>query len=279
MRNKLFSRFLSNSLTLSACLLIASPGVMAEQDDWTFEITPYAWAKGVKGESGDTDLDLDFWDDLVDLIESAGMVSVEAHKGRWNFFYSFEYNKISDDARTERNFEITIPPDGPTLPVKLGTKVKVTQKQTYMDFGARYDVLQSDTVQLQAGAGARWFDSDLKVKLGNITVIGPGGNEFPVDARQTKLGDDWWTPFVGGRMVAQVGKNWRLRARGDYGYSDSDNSFWMLEAMLDYRINDWGAVEVGYRYMNIDFDNDSSSDHYDYDMEESGPVIGFIFHL
>ena len=207
------------------------------------------------------------------------MISIEAEQGRWNYFYSFEYNKISDDARIGRDFELTIPPAGPTVPVNIGAKVKIAQKQTYMDFGARYDLFRSDTVRFQAGAGARWHDSDLTVKLGDITVTAPGGNEIPLDVRQTKLGDDWWTPFLGGRIVAQVGKHWRLRARGDYGYADSDNSFWMLEAMLDYRINEWGAIEFGYRHMEIDFDNDSSSSHYDYDAEESGIVFGFIFHL
>jgi len=53
----------------------------------------------------------------------------------------------------------------------------------------------------------------------------------------------------------------------------------MLQAMLDYRLNDWGAVELGYRYQNIDYDNGSNSQPYDYDMEESGPIPGFIFRF
>ena len=270
---------LCGAVVLSGASMLGPQGVLAGEDDWKFEITPYAWAKGVEGTSGGTDLDLDFWDDLADLIDSAGMISVNAEQGRWNFFYSFEYNKISDDAKIGRTLDYTIPPAGPTVPIEVGSKVKVVQKQTYMDFGAGYDLFTSDTVDFQLEAGARWFDQDLAIKLGNITVTGPGGREITLDGGQEKVGDDWWTPFLGGRMVAQVGKHWRLRARGDYGYTDSDNSFWMLEAMLDYRLNDWGAITLGYRHLDIDFDNDSDSSPYDYDMEESGPVIGFIFHL
>ncbi len=48
---------------------------------------------------------------------------------------------------------------------------------------------------------------------------------------------------------------------------------------MDWRFNDWGAVEFGYRYADIDYDNGSSSGNFTWDMVEEGPRIGVIFHL
>jgi hypothetical protein len=77
----------------------------------------------------------------------------------------------------------------------------------------------------------------------------------------------------------QLSDHWPLRLRGDYGYYDSDNTNWMAEALVDYRFNDWGALEIGYRYQNIDYDNGSNSGPYSYDMDEYGPLIGLIVHF
>ncbi len=265
---------------LPLCLALGCTALTARaQDHWQFEITPYAWLKGVKGESGGTKVDLDFFEDILDRIDSAYAVSVSADKGRWSFFGSLEYNKISDNARLSRTIDVPLPPTGETIPVELGNRVEISLEQTYMDFGAGYDVLQSATVDLQVIGGARYFDNETAISLRGLTVTGPGGNQITLDGRRIEVGDDWWTPYLGGRMIAQVGERWRLRMRGDLGYADSDNGYWLLEALLDYRLNDWGAIQFGYRYLDIDFDNDSGSDPFDYKMEESGAIIGFIFHL
>jgi hypothetical protein len=70
--------------------------------------------------------------------------------------------------------------------------------------------------------------------------------------------------------TTSLSKNWRLIARGDYSYGDSDNDAWHFNAMADYRFNDGGSAFIGYRYMNIDF----ASGSYSYDAEEQGPMLG-----
>ncbi|TGD76069.1 hypothetical protein E4634_00525 [Mangrovimicrobium sediminis] len=245
---------------------------------WQFEVTPYAWAKSVEGESGGADIDLDFWDDLADILDAAAMVSGTARYNRWTLFTSYEFNRIKAGGRTAGEFDYTVPEDGSTIPVAADARVKIDQEQTYIDVGGAYDLAVYPTALWQVAAGVRWFDIDLKLKLRDITVITPD-ETFESEGAFRQIGDDWYTPFVGGRLLAQVGEKWRLRMRGDYGYADSDNGFWLLEALLDYRVADWGAVEFGYRHLDIDYANDSASKPYDYDVEESGPVLGFIFRF
>ncbi len=257
--------------------LLAAP-LPPPSSGWQFELTPYAWAKSVEGESGGAELDLDFWDDLAKILDSAVMLSTTARHGRWSLFGSYEYNKIGVGTRSSGQFDYVLPDDGGTVPVGIDARVKIAQEQAYIDLGGAYDIAVYPTALWQVAGGVRGFDIDLRLKLREVTVSTPDG-DIPVEGARRDSGDDWYTPFVGGRMLAQVGEKWRLRLRGDYGYADGDNSFWLLEALIDYRLADWAAVEIGYRHLDIDYANDSANQPYDYDVQESGPRFGLILHF
>ena len=50
---------LCGAVVFSGAALLSAQGARAGEDDWRFEITPYGWAKGVKGTSGGADIDFD----------------------------------------------------------------------------------------------------------------------------------------------------------------------------------------------------------------------------
>jgi opacity protein-like surface antigen len=262
----------------AAALCLAGPAHAADDTDgWHYEGTFYAWAKSIKGTSGDTKIDLDFLDDIVDMLDGAFMVSLEAERGDWSFYGAFEYSDIGDDARIERTFDYTLPPPiGVTVPITAGSKVEFEEQEYIVDVGVGWAFSESDDTRWRLLGGAKWFKYDTEVKLGEIKLTGPGGVELPsVKGRKVDHSEDWWLPYLGVAVRTQLSDTWRLRARGDYGRRDSDNTSWMLEALFDWRFNDWGALEMGYRYMEIDYDS-GGSDPYIYDVEMKGPVIGLI---
>ncbi len=267
--------------SLASVAIACSTAVSASEgtDEWHYELTFYAWAKSVEGTSGDVDLDLDFLDDIVDMLDGAFMASFEAEYGVVSLFGQFEWSKISDDAKISRDFDYTIPPIGPTIPVTAGAKLEAEEDQYAADIGVGYTISQTSSTRWQILGGAKWFNNDLTAKFRNVTVTGPGGGQIPLDGSKLTQDEDWWHPFVGLRVATQLTDSWRLRVRGDYGYRDSDNSSWMLEALVDWRFNDWGALEFGYRHLDIDYDNDSNSNPYTYDVEEAGPRLGLIVHF
>ena len=274
-----FKRCLIGSLASAALACSAATSASEGSGGWHYELTFYAWAKSVDGTSGDLDLDLNFLDDIVDMLDGAFMTSFEAEYGVVSLFGQFEWSRISDDAKVSREFDYTIPPVGPTVPVVLGTKVEVEEDQYAAEIGAGYTISESSSTRWQILGGAKWFNNDLTGKFKNVTVIGPGGMEFPLDGAKVDSDEDWWHPFLGLRVATQLTDSWRLRARGDYGYLESDNTSWMLEALVDWRFNDWGALEFGYRYLDIDYESGSNSSTYSYDVEETGPRIGVIVHF
>ncbi len=279
MSTKSLKRCLIGSLASAALACSAVTSASEGGEGWHYELTVYAWAKSIDGTSGDVDLDLDFLDDIWDMLDGAFMTSFEAEYGVVSLFGQFEWAKISGDARIGRDFDYTIPPIGPTVPVNVGAKVEAEEDQYAAEIGAGYTVAETPSTRWQILGGAKWFNNDLSGKLKDVTVTGPGGGEFPLDGAKISQDEDWWHPFVGLRVATQLTDSWRLRVRGDYGYLESDNTSWMLEALVDWRFNDWGALEFGYRHLDIDYESGSNSSPYSYDVEESGPRLGLIVHL
>ncbi len=84
-------------------------------DGWQYELTLYGWAKSIEGQSSGRDVDLNFKDDLLDMLEMAGMVSFEATYGRWLGFAAYEYTKIGVDD-DDLDVTLDIPTGGGPLP-------------------------------------------------------------------------------------------------------------------------------------------------------------------
>jgi hypothetical protein len=255
-------------------------------DGWHSEVTLYAWGKSVDGTSNGTDIDLDFWDELLDLLEGAFMISYEGGQGRLLTFASYEYTKIGDNGNVGGTINVPISdrPGSPTLPADIDARADVTDTQHMFEAGAGYVVFDGDSFDLALHGGVRYYDFDVRLKFDRLTVtLPPPIGERQLDNRKLTSDDQWWQPFVGARFSSDLGKRWRLRGRADYGYwggsKYANNETWMAELMLDWRFNDWGAVTLGYRYSEIDYDNGSTSSPFTYDMTEEGPLLGLIINF
>ena len=87
------SHALKAMLGLASCCMIGMASANTDNpipkvaDQWRFEVTPYLWAPGIKGTIGlDNGLakSADFsTSNVLSNLKSGGMVSAEAHYGRW----------------------------------------------------------------------------------------------------------------------------------------------------------------------------------------------------
>lgn len=91
-------------------------------------------------------------------------------------------------------------------------------------------------------------------------------------------GDDWWHAFLGARVFHSFNDKWSFIGRTDLGYGGSDNKAVNASFMFDYRFRDWGSAFAGYRYLQYDYDNGSSSNGYAYDAYQQGPLLGLTFY-
>ncbi len=263
---------------LAAAALCAAAGAHAGNGDWDYEFSFYAWAKGIEGTSGDAEIDLDFQDDILDRIDSAFAGSLQAQRGSWTLYGALEYSDISDNARIEREFDFTVPPDGPDATITAGTRGELSLEELLVDAAVGWAFAENDSMRWELLGGAKLFDYETTFEFGDTAVTGPGGGQIPLKNRKRVIQEDWWHPFVGIALRAQLGDAWRLRARTDYGYEDSDNNSWLVEAALDWRFNDWGALTLGYTYLDIDYDS-GGRQPYIYDVEQQGPSLGVIVNF
>ena len=233
---------------------IVFPSVLqaAESDgEWEFMIAPlFLWGMSIDGESAidgnSLPLDLSFKDDVMDNLDAVFTLHFEARKDDLLLFAEYQY--VSLDPTMEASL-------GPA-PVNAGIDFTINAAE----LGVGYTVSHTDATRWELLGGLRLNDHDLEVDI--------DGPEILPDSIEG--GDDWYMGFIGGRVTTSLSKNWRLIARGDYGYGGSDNDAWHFNALADYRFKDWGSAFIGYRYMKFDY----ASSGYSYDAAQQGPMFG-----
>ena len=263
--------------------------------EWDLGLTLYGWAKSVDGSSRGTDINLDFRDQIVDLLDGAFMAKIEAESGPLLVFAAYEYTKLElddTDLTVSRVLNVDLPTPSPLppasieVPVDITANVDVTDVQHMYELGGAWKLYDGHGLDLYAEGGLRWFDYEIKVFVKSASATaelpsGPAQVQIPADNRT--VGAEWLQPFIGARGYYHFLDNWYLEGRLDYGNnpwdgSDSNNS-WMAEANLYWQVARWGAIMLGYKYLKQDYDNgrDGSSRDYSWDMDEFGPQIGFTF--
>lgn len=237
-------------------------------EGWQYELTVYGWLKSLDGSVGSLDLDLDFADDITDMLDGAFMTRFEVNKGPLVLYANYEYTKISTDVDVELPARLPILGD-----LSRNITADVVDTQNRFDLGAGYTVHQGESSKWQLLGGAKWFEDEIKVK--HFQAFGLGGRpilEGLPTSRTEKV--DWWQGFVGGRFISRLSDSWGMQGRLDYGYGGSDSDSWTAEISANWSFNHWGAAHFGYRYTELDHEDGN----YSYDMTEQGPLIGLVIH-
>ncbi len=251
------------SLALAGAMVTAQPALAASTStggEWENVLSPlFLWGISIDGTAsiGDqtADLDLDFQDDILESMEAVWTIRYEARNDRMGLFLEYQYANIKP--------EVEIGP----------VSADVDFKQTLFEAGMAYAVNNSDTTRLEVLGGVRYTKHDINV---DASVQLPPLAWLPPNADiEVNGGDDWIHPFLGLRVDHSISDKWSFIGRADYGFGGEDNTAANLNALFNYRFNDWGAVMFGYRYLEHDYDNGKFGlNGYALDGNQQGPLVG-----
>ena len=245
---------------LLAALLLACPvdGKADTDGGWQFHLAPYAWLAGQKGTIATqpglpaAGVDIDFYDDIVGNINGALLLAGEARKGELGVVFDVAYTDIEDDDVTSGPFYSS-----------LNSRTK-----TWMVSAAGfYRLMQQDRAFLDGLVGLRYWSVDSSLKF--------GAGILPATERSNR--EDWVDPFIGIKGLTPIGSsdffiNGAL-ALGGFGVG----SDFMWDAMLNlgYQWTATFSTTLGYRYLDVDYDEDD----FLYDVYQDGLVVGLSWRF
>jgi hypothetical protein len=236
---------------LPAFFLVASTGLAplasaqekVPDDSWTVDVSVYMLGAGLDGTIGvagnEADVDVSF-SDLLDSLEMGGMGSVRAARGRWAFTTEVIYMGLGGSA-------------GP---------VHVDVDEWVFEPSASFRV--SDR-----------FESIVGVRYTNMSaeIRGPFG-------RNPSGTVDWWDPIIGGRVMLPMGEAWMFNLRGDIGGFGVGSDFaWQFFPYASWQFGERSSMQVGYRWLDVDYDEGSGSSEFKYDVVTQGPQLGVTFRF
>ncbi len=197
----------------------------------------------------DTDLDLNFRDDLLEHLSGAFSAHYEAKNGRLTLIGDYMYAELD-----------------PSTELPNGAEVDIDFKNKMWEVAAAWDVAGSPgSTTWQVLGGVRSNKQELRVQAGSPVLV--------------SINEKWYDGFIGGRVFAPFANNWTFIGRLDVGAGDSD-SVWNALAAIDWRFQPWGSLLLGYRWLDYDYDNGKQGrDRYVYDARQDGVVaaLGFYF--
>lgn len=239
----------------SAMAVQAEPG---SGDAWEFQLAPYAWLISLKGDVATlpplpaVDVDLDFWDDIVDNVNGALMLVGEARKGRYGVILDVVYTDIGGDEST---------------PGPLFSSVELETTSWIVSLGGLYRLIDEESAFLDAVAGLRYWhvETDLKLRGG----LAPSQN--------ISYTEDWLDPFVGVKGLTPIGQS-RFFLSGVLllgGFDVGSDFMWDATANLGYQWTERFSTIVGYRYLDVDYDDGD----FLYDVALHGPILGLSWRF
>lgn len=255
----LFIRSLFSAVVASIILTMPA---QAADDGWNITLTPYLWGVALDGKTGigelpPVDIDASF-SDILDNLNFAASLHTEFRKGKWNFVIDPTYMDIELDV----DMDLPVPPSEP-FDVNVSGKIKI--KMWFVEAWTSYLFLP----EWEVLGGIRYQDQEITPQ---ITITPPPPSIPP----PTKIDEDWTDFFAGVRWSKTLSNKWFMVLRGDYAFAgDSESGSWNGIVFFNRRFGETMALNLGYRYFTNEFDSDA----YVWDMNMTGPVVGYTWQF
>ena len=262
--NKL-SKLISAFLFVCVLTAFANPLESMAADgakNYEVSITPYAWLTSIDGTVGArgrrVDVDADFFSDIQEHINIAGMLSIEAlFDNKFGLMTNFVYADLGEDKVAHGirvNGDVTI----------FMTEVTPFYRVASVPLGQDQSILLN--VDVLAGARTWSIDFDLAVDTPNMGSF------------RTSRSRSWVDPIVATRADFILNDRWNITLRGGLGGGINDtNSSWDASAIVGYKLWDNGALMLGYRSVSVNRREGSGESRFIFDTTVSGPMIGFRY--
>lgn len=251
-------RLLCSTLFVLAGLISLVDVNESHAEQWQFHVAPYGWLAGLEGDVAtlpplpSVNVDFDFGDILEDLDGSIMLVG-EARKGRWGFFADFEYVNTKSLGET---------PAG-----RLFSTIEVETETLLFTGAGFYRVIEDGQAFVDLMAGARIWSVETELTL----------NTGLLPARTADNDEAWTDPLIGAKGQMPFGES-PLFISGHLltgGFGLGSDHFFDVNLNLGYQWTQTVATIIGYRYMEVDYDEDG----FLYDVSQYGPLIGLSFRF
>lgn len=218
-------------------------------ESWQYYATVYGWIAGMKGEAANgADFDIGF-SDIVDNLDFTFMGNFGAQKGKWTLGADVIYMKIGDK------------PNAYLPPPLDATLTNVQMKSWVITPTVAYRVMESEKLELDVLAGARYLYMKPKITFDNVAELSDSGSI--------------WDGIVGVRGKYDINEKWYMPFQLDAGSGDTDMT-WQAFAGVGYEYESFDLI-VGYRYLEWEFDDGGTGGKVYNDLSISGPIIGAKF--
>ena len=238
-------------LTLALSMAM-QPAYAQSESNWSNQGLIYLLGPTLDGTSGigpiDTDVDMSA-SDVFETLDGAFLGMYRGEGERWGVMIDVVYMDLKAGGSG----------DGGAF------SGEVEVEQTTAIASATYRL--SPTTQLMAGA----LYNDVSA---GISLKGPTDR-----IREQSAGDDWVDPVVGVLFETPIGGgNWSFTGAAQLGgFGVGADLVTILTGSLSYRFNDWSSIDIGYRYLDFDYEDGDGLDRFKFDMKEHGPAVGWRF--
>ena len=238
-------------------LIVMSQQVVTAESGWKFKLAPYLWFAGVDGDvstipdaaTGPVKMSPS---DAISDTEVSLMAIFTAKKQRHGILIDFLYTDV-------QSTEELVP--------EINLSMKSTSKNTIASMAYMYEVYKKEQTIIDLFAGARYWNVDTELELsdGQGMLAGMGiRNE-----------EDWVDPLIGINANIPLGQSqfyFQCAVAGG-GFGVGSDFFYDVMANIGYHWNKSISTTLGYRLIDVDYENGS----FVYDLRQDGLLLGLAW--
>lgn len=218
-----------------------SAGAAQAQMSDGYELWLYGWLSGLDGTVGigpvEADVDASI-SDVLDALDVALMAAFRVEQGNWVWTVDADYARLENDYS-----------DAVTLEVEQ-TLFRATG-------GWRFE----QGVELFIGARAVNLENTLKLDVNGMQA-------------SPKAKEDWVEPLVGAGYRSSADRRWQVLLAADVGgFGMGSDLSWSAQAAVRYGFSERFGMAVGYRVLDIDYEDGNGANRFLYDISQHGPLV------
>jgi hypothetical protein len=243
----------ARAFTLLTILSLAAP---VHAQDWSAQITPYAWGTGIGGtitpRAGGPSLRFD--KGLSDVLEDLDRALFLTGYARYQRFVVM--GDISHSASSRRG-TVPLPPPAPGLPARGRIE------QTSLTLTAGYRALTTPDATVDIMAGLRHWRVE-----GRATT--------PVPGLAGSIDLSFTDPILAARTNIRLSDRWSFIGYADVGgFGRGSDMTSQLVGTLNWQANDRLWLSAGYRHLYVDYSKNGRK----FDATFSGPLAGLTLRF
>jgi hypothetical protein len=226
----------------------------AADGNWHFSVSPYLWFSGIHGGIGVNGQEVGVHASAADLLSHFrfGLMGVvEPRYKRIVMPLDIVWVRLGDDRAL----------------TNLGTVGNFKASEFILTQKVGYRLVETKMFQIDALAGFRYWHYGQSVS-------------FTTNTLNFSSSQNWVDPLVGGRITGNLSPKVSVTIAGDVGgWGAGSQLDYQIAGLLGYRIKPAVALQLGYRYLAVNYRNSSTGNARFANLVTSGIVAGATFNL